>query len=135
MIPWDVQHSLQTQNHVPYAALSCQKLHVWRMPGGWLCFQIIILITNLVICLILFLCCREVKLKQRQNHEKLASSKNTSLFPGCRYFLLPSSWLKTWKNFVNASGKSSSSAIEPEALDGVIDSLKCEKVKCPPSNW
>ncbi|CAM8955628.1 unnamed protein product [Rhodiola kirilowii] len=73
---------------------------------------------------------REVKVKQRQNHEKLATNKNTHLLPDCRYFLLPSSWLKTWRNFVNASSKSSSSVIEPEALDGVIDSLKCEKHGC-----
>uniref|UniRef100_A0A7N0U7K5 Ubiquitin carboxyl-terminal hydrolase 26 n=1 Tax=Kalanchoe fedtschenkoi TaxID=63787 RepID=A0A7N0U7K5_KALFE len=70
---------------------------------------------------------REVKLKQRHNHEKLATSKSTHLLPDCRYYLVPSSWLKTWKNFVNASGKSSNSVVEPEALDGAIDLLKCEK--------
>lgn len=70
---------------------------------------------------------REVKLKQRQNHEKLALGKNIALYPHCTYYMVPSSWLSKWKNYINASGKNVSSAVEPETLDTIIDSLKCEK--------
>ncbi|CAL1362439.1 unnamed protein product [Linum trigynum] len=70
---------------------------------------------------------RAVKHKQKQNHEKLVTAKNIPLSLGSRYYLVPSSWLMTWKNYVTASGKSSSLSMEPETLDVVIDSLKCEK--------
>ncbi|KAL6953118.1 Ubiquitin carboxyl-terminal hydrolase 26, partial [Sarracenia purpurea var. burkii] len=69
---------------------------------------------------------REIKLKQRQNHEKLASGKSIALFPLQRYYLLPTSWLSKWKTYVTASGKNASSA-EPETLCNIIDVLKCEK--------
>ncbi|KMT17619.1 hypothetical protein BVRB_2g035690 isoform A [Beta vulgaris subsp. vulgaris] len=68
---------------------------------------------------------REVKLKQRQNHEKLALGKGVPLSANCKYYLLPSSWLSTWRSYVNISGKNSTSTMEPERLDGVIDSLIC----------
>ncbi|KAK6923663.1 Peptidase C19, ubiquitin carboxyl-terminal hydrolase, partial [Dillenia turbinata] len=67
------------------------------------------------------------KLKERKNHEKLALGKSTALNPQCRYYLLPSSWLSKWRSYINASGKQVSSAVKPEALDSVIDSLKCQK--------
>ncbi|XP_059653831.1 ubiquitin carboxyl-terminal hydrolase 26 [Cornus florida] len=70
---------------------------------------------------------RELKLKQRQNHEKLAAGKSIALYPHCKYFLLPSSWLSTWRTYINASGRNSSLCVEPESLNGVIDLLKCEK--------
>lgn len=69
-----------------------------------------------------------MKLKQRQNHEKLAMGKSIPLFPQCKNYLVPSSWLSKWRDYINASGKNVSSSVKPEALDGVIDSLKCEKV-------
>lgn len=76
-----------------------------------------------------------MKLKQRQNHEKLASGKNIALSLDCKYYLVPSSWLSKWKSYINVSGKNVagknvSSAVEPETLNGVIDLLKCEKVSC-----
>lgn len=79
-----------------------------------------------------FLCphCRAVKLKQRQNHEKLAMGKSIPLSLHCSYYLVPSSWLTKWRNYVTASGKNVSSSVEPDTLDFVIDSLKCEKVTC-----
>eukprot|EP00257_Ricinus_communis_P017048 XP_015575390.1 ubiquitin carboxyl-terminal hydrolase 26 isoform X3 [Ricinus communis] len=70
---------------------------------------------------------RAVKLKQRQNHEKLSMGKSIPLSLHCKYYLVPSSWLTKWRNYVTASGKNISSSVEPEALDIVIDSLKCEK--------
>lgn len=70
---------------------------------------------------------RAVKLKQRQNHEKLASGKCHGLSPDCKYYLLPSSWLSKWRSYITANGKNASSSIEPETLQSVIDSLKCEK--------
>uniref|UniRef100_A0A2P2JYZ7 Ubiquitin carboxyl-terminal hydrolase n=1 Tax=Rhizophora mucronata TaxID=61149 RepID=A0A2P2JYZ7_RHIMU len=70
---------------------------------------------------------RAVKLKQRQSHEKLAMGKNIPVTLNCKYYLVPSSWLTKWRNYVNASGKNISSSVEPDALDFVIDSLKCEK--------
>ncbi|GAV63630.1 UCH domain-containing protein/DUSP domain-containing protein [Cephalotus follicularis] len=70
---------------------------------------------------------REVKLKQRQNHEKLAAGRSFQLSLHCNYYLVPSSWLAKWKIYINASGKNISSSEEPETLSGVIDSLICEK--------
>ncbi|KAJ8773366.1 hypothetical protein K2173_028543 [Erythroxylum novogranatense] len=70
---------------------------------------------------------RAVKLKHRQNHEKLATGKNIPLSLDCKYYLVPSSWLTIWRNYVNASGKNVSSSLQPETLDMIIDSLKCEK--------
>ncbi|KAJ4707618.1 Ubiquitin carboxyl-terminal hydrolase 26, partial [Melia azedarach] len=70
---------------------------------------------------------RALKLKQRQNHEKLALGRSISLSLNCNYYLLPSSWLAKWRNYISTSGKNVSSSVEPEILDVVIDSLKCEK--------
>ncbi|XP_057987065.1 ubiquitin carboxyl-terminal hydrolase 26 isoform X2 [Hevea brasiliensis] len=70
---------------------------------------------------------RAVKLKQRQTHEKLAMGKSIPLSLHCTYYLVPSSWLTKWRNYVIASGKNISSSVEPETLDFVIESLKCEK--------
>lgn len=69
-----------------------------------------------------------MKLKQRQNHEKLAMGKSIPLFPDCKYYLVPSSWLSKWKDYINASGRNVSLFGKPETLDSVIDMLKCEKV-------
>ncbi|KAA8533385.1 hypothetical protein F0562_033082 [Nyssa sinensis] len=71
---------------------------------------------------------RQFKLKQHQNHDKLASGKSIALNPLCRFYLLPSSWLSKWKNYITASGKNTSSE-DPETLNSVIDLLKCEKGK------
>ncbi|RYR55083.1 hypothetical protein Ahy_A06g030331 isoform C [Arachis hypogaea] len=46
------------------------------------------------------------------------------LYLHCKYFLVPSLWISKWRNYVNPSVKNSD---KPETLDGVIDSLKCEK--------
>ncbi|EFH40210.1 hypothetical protein ARALYDRAFT_917859 [Arabidopsis lyrata subsp. lyrata] len=70
---------------------------------------------------------RTLKVKQRQNHEKLATGKNIPFTPQSRYFLLPSPWLVQWRIYINMTGKNSSSAPEPERLDGVINTLKCKK--------
>ncbi|GMH10736.1 hypothetical protein Nepgr_012577 [Nepenthes gracilis] len=70
---------------------------------------------------------RAAKLKQRQNHEKLALGKSFPLSSNCKYYLLPSTWLSKWRNYVNTSGKNISSSEEPEFLDGIIDSLICGK--------
>ncbi|KAG2699923.1 hypothetical protein I3760_07G211200 [Carya illinoinensis] len=70
---------------------------------------------------------RVVKLKQRQNHEKLAMGKSIPLLPHCTNYLVPSSWLSKWRDYINASGKNVSTSVKPETLDGVIHSLKCEK--------
>ncbi|EXB60443.1 Ubiquitin carboxyl-terminal hydrolase 26 [Morus notabilis] len=70
---------------------------------------------------------RIVRLKQRQNHEKLAMGKSLALSPDCKYYLLPSSWLLKWRNYINASGKNVALSAKPEILDGAIDLLKCEK--------
>ncbi|KAI4316238.1 hypothetical protein L6164_024237 [Bauhinia variegata] len=67
---------------------------------------------------------RLVKQMQRQNHEKLFQAKSMPLLLNCKYFLLPSSWILKWRNYVNPAVKNSD---KPEALDGVIDSLMCEK--------
>ncbi|XP_078444743.1 ubiquitin-specific protease 26 [Wolffia australiana] len=69
---------------------------------------------------------RESKLIQQQNHEKLFSGKSISFCPGEKYFLLPSSWLMSWRTYVTTTGKNGSS-VEPECLDAIIDSLKCTK--------
>ena len=71
-----------------------------------------------------------MKLKQRQNHEKLATGKSISLSLNCTYYLMPSSWLTKWRNYINSSGKNISTSVEPEVLDPVIDALKCEWVTC-----
>ncbi|KAF9591999.1 hypothetical protein IFM89_011582 [Coptis chinensis] len=68
---------------------------------------------------------RETKLKQRQNHERLFQGKNIALSPGCNYYLLPSSWLAKWRSYITVCGKNMSSSAEPESLESVIDSLKC----------
>lgn len=68
---------------------------------------------------------RELKSKQRQNHEKLALGKGVQLSSNCKYYLLPSSWLSTWRSFINTSGKNISSTVKPERLDEVINSLIC----------
>ncbi|PON72999.1 Ubiquitinyl hydrolase [Parasponia andersonii] len=70
---------------------------------------------------------RMVRLKQRQNHEKLAMGKSFPLSPDCKYYLVPSSWLLKWRNYITASGKNVTSSLKPETLDGTIDLLKCEK--------
>ncbi|KAL0789505.1 hypothetical protein Bca101_005751 [Brassica carinata] len=70
---------------------------------------------------------RTIKAKQRQNHEKLATGKGIALAPQSRYFLVPSPWLVQWRSCINMTGKNSSSEPEPELLNGVIDTLKCEK--------
>ncbi|KAL0677854.1 hypothetical protein Bca4012_005835 [Brassica carinata] len=72
---------------------------------------------------------RTIKAKQRQNHEKLATGKGIALAPQSRYFLVPSPWLVQWRSCINMTGKNSSSEPEPELLNGVIDTLKCEKHK------
>jgi len=71
--------------------------------------------------------CREMKLKHRQNHERLATGKSIPLSLNCTYYLMPSSWLTKWRNYTSASGKNTSS-VEPEVLDPVIDAQKCEQV-------
>lgn len=69
---------------------------------------------------------RAVKLKQRQNHEKLALGKNVPLSLNTKYYLLPSSWLSKWRTYINASGKTVSSCVEPDRLDGVVSALICQ---------
>ena len=69
-----------------------------------------------------------MKLKQRQNHEKLAVGKLIPLSLHCKYYLVPTLWLSKWRNYINASGKSASFVEKPENLDGVINFLRCEKV-------
>ncbi|XP_031283351.1 ubiquitin carboxyl-terminal hydrolase 26-like isoform X1 [Pistacia vera] len=73
---------------------------------------------------------RALKLKQRQNHEKLALGRSIPLSLHGKYYLVPSSWLTKWRNYISTSGKNASSSVGPEILDGVIDSVKCEKVNC-----
>ncbi|KAJ0100234.1 hypothetical protein Patl1_19749 [Pistacia atlantica] len=70
---------------------------------------------------------RALKLKQRQNHEKLALGRSIPLSLHGKYYLVPSSWLTKWRNYISTSGKNASSSVGPEILDGVIDSVKCEK--------
>ncbi|KAI9156221.1 hypothetical protein LWI28_002457 [Acer negundo] len=69
---------------------------------------------------------RASKLKQRQNHEKLAMGKSIPLSLHCKYYLVPTSWLTKWRSYISTSGKNVSS-VEPETLDSVINLLKCEK--------
>jgi hypothetical protein len=45
----------------------------------------------------------------------------------CKYFLIPSSWISKWRNYVNPTVKNSDT---PETLNPVIGSLMCEKVHC-----
>ncbi|CAL9125822.1 ubiquitin carboxyl-terminal hydrolase [Musa troglodytarum] len=72
-------------------------------------------------------CLRASKLKQRQNHEKLVMAKTFALHAGCKYFLVPSSWLAKWRAYLTATGKNVSSCAEPENLEVIIDSLICQK--------
>ncbi|QCD99600.1 ubiquitin carboxyl-terminal hydrolase 48 [Vigna unguiculata] len=67
---------------------------------------------------------RLVKQMQRQNHEKLFVGKSMPLSLHCKYFLVPSSWISKWRNYINLAVKNSDT---PETLDGVIDSLMCVK--------
>ncbi|XP_076959230.1 ubiquitin carboxyl-terminal hydrolase 26-like [Bidens hawaiensis] len=70
---------------------------------------------------------RDFKLKQRQSHEKLALGKTLPLCYNNKYYLLPTSWLSKWRSHVTAVGKNASSTEEPENLNIVIESLKCEQ--------
>lgn len=70
---------------------------------------------------------RVEKNRKRQHHEKLIIGKSLALHTGCRYFLLPSSWLAKWRAYVTTTGKNISSAVEPENLEVIISSLICEK--------
>lgn len=70
---------------------------------------------------------RALKLKQRQNHEKLISGKGFTLHPGQRYYLVPSYWLSEWKAYITATGKNISSLPEPQSLEATVRSLICEK--------
>lgn len=80
---------------------------------------------------------RDFKLKQRQSHEKLALGKSVPLFPGEKYYLLPSSWLSKWRCYITTGGKNASSTAEPENLNSAIESLKCEQhsklIRRPPN--
>ncbi|KAF7830201.1 ubiquitin carboxyl-terminal hydrolase 26-like [Senna tora] len=67
---------------------------------------------------------RLVKQRQRQNHEKLLLAKSMPLSLNCKYFLVPSSWISKWKSYMSPSVKNSD---KPETLDGIINSLMCEK--------
>ncbi|WJX16373.1 Ubiquitin carboxyl-terminal hydrolase 26 [Trifolium repens] len=67
---------------------------------------------------------RLLKQKQRQSHEKLFSGKSMPLSLDCKYFLIPSSWISKWRNYVNPTVKNSDT---PETLNVVIGSLMCEK--------
>lgn len=70
---------------------------------------------------------RAEKNRKRQNHEKLILGKSLALHFGCRYFLVPSTWLAKWKAYVTSTGKNISSTVEPENLEVVINSLICER--------
>ncbi|XP_028547529.1 ubiquitin carboxyl-terminal hydrolase 26 [Dendrobium catenatum] len=70
---------------------------------------------------------RAEKNRKRQNHEKLLIGKTLALHTGCKYFLLPSSWLAKWRAYVTTTGKNISSTGEPENLEVIISSLICEK--------
>lgn len=70
---------------------------------------------------------RAEKNRKRQNHEKLLTGKSLAVHMGCRYFLLPSSWLGKWRAYVTNTGKNISSTVEPENLKMIISSLICEK--------
>ncbi|XP_047975404.1 ubiquitin carboxyl-terminal hydrolase 26 [Salvia hispanica] len=69
---------------------------------------------------------RDLRLKQKQNHEKLAMNKAIALHPDTKYYILPSYWLSKWRSYINASGKSACS-VELDILNTVIDKLLCEK--------
>lgn len=69
---------------------------------------------------------REAKQKQRQNHEKLVTGKSFSLYPDCKYYLVPSSWLTNWRGYLTYTGKNMSSLAEPESLEVTISSLICK---------
>ncbi|XP_068662754.1 ubiquitin carboxyl-terminal hydrolase 26-like isoform X3 [Aristolochia californica] len=69
---------------------------------------------------------KAAKMQQRQKHEKLFLGRSIGLHPGCRYYLIPSSWLTRWRAYITISGKGISS-VEPDNLEVVIDSLKCQK--------
>lgn len=71
-----------------------------------------------------------LRFKQRQNHEKLATGKNYPLSLDCKYYLVPTSWILKWRNYINATGKNILSVVKPETLDAVIDLIKCDKVSC-----
>ncbi|RLN17390.1 ubiquitin carboxyl-terminal hydrolase 26 [Panicum miliaceum] len=70
---------------------------------------------------------RAVKLKQRQNHEKLISGKSFTLNLGKKYYLVPSSWLSEWRAYIIATGKNVSSLSEPQSLEAIVNSLICGK--------
>ncbi|CAI8611237.1 unnamed protein product [Vicia faba] len=67
---------------------------------------------------------RSVKQKQLQNHENIFHAKSMPLHADCKYFLLSSSWTLKWRNNISLSFKNPDI---PETLDGVIDSMMCEK--------
>lgn len=77
-----------------------------------------------------YLCCRLVREKQRQIHDKLAVGKSIPLSLHCKYYLIPHSWLSKWRTYINATGRNVSSVEKPETLDGIMDLIKCEKVTC-----
>ncbi|XP_050366869.1 ubiquitin carboxyl-terminal hydrolase 26 [Argentina anserina] len=70
---------------------------------------------------------RLVREKQRQTHDKLAAGKSIPLSLHCKYNLIPYTWLARWRTYVNANGRNLSSVEKPETLDGIMDSVKCEK--------
>jgi hypothetical protein len=43
------------------------------------------------------------------------------------YFLVPTSWISKWRNYINPNVKNSDT---PETLNVAINSLLCEKVHC-----
>lgn len=121
--------------------LSLHRGNFWGcMPRGFtkvnhdylLCLLVVILLT---ISWPSIWCNRTLKVKQRQNHEKLATGKGIPLTAQSQYFLLPSPWLVQWRIYINMTGKNSSSAPEPELLDGVISTLKCNKVRSVAWQW
>ncbi|CAI9109033.1 OLC1v1008768C1 [Oldenlandia corymbosa var. corymbosa] len=69
---------------------------------------------------------RELRMRERQNHEKLVTGRTLPIVVGRRYYLLPAAWLSSWRNFVGSTGKNTGTA-EPEVLSTIIDSLICEK--------
>ncbi|CAA6664566.1 unnamed protein product [Spirodela intermedia] len=103
----------------PDDLLGCQVFHSDSQPCET-CYKEISKVASLAGSL------RESKHKQRQSHERLFSGKSINLYPGGKYFLLPSSWLTKWRAYITTTGKNSSS-VEPECLEVIVDSLKCEK--------
>lgn len=136
MISWVVQLFRQTQRLVQNVVWSSLKWLLGRTLWGDLVLLSPFFKKKLKIILfhvthwwlIHCSCCRAVKLKQRQNHEKLALNKGFPLSSNCKYYLLPSSWLSTWRSYISTSGKNSSSSVEPARLDDVISSLICPTV-------